>query len=489
MKKNRMSTNTVAKNFLYNVMYQVLCIITPLITTPYISRVLGADGIGTFSYVQAIASYFILIGTLGSSLYGQREIAYVQRNADKRTVVFKDIESLRLVTVVFASIVYFICFCRKGENQIIYLIFLIEIIASGVDISWFFRGIQDFQKAVTRNFIIRIVSVFLVFVLVKSKSDVPMYAICYVVPIFVGNISLWFYLPQYLTRIKRGHIISAKHIKPLIALFIPQIATEVYLVLDKTMLGSLSRNMAEVGYYTQAQKLVQLALKFITALGVVMLPKISDAFAQKKYDEINKSIVHSINFILLLGFAIMFGLIGIASSFVPWFYGEGFDKVSLLICLMAPVVVIIGISNVFGTQYLLSVKLQKNYTLSVFTGMCVNLIFNFILIPLYGAIGATIATLLAESSVSLVQLITVRNLLPIKRCFSGGWKYIFAGLIMLLSISFLKIYLPAIWISTFILVICGMIIYFMVLFILKDKMLYMAIDLIKQKLMNIRTSK
>lgn len=471
----------VVKNFLYNASYHMLCVITPLITAPYVSRVLGAGGIGSFNYTQSVASYFILFGTLGGELYGQREIAYVQDDRDKRTTTFKNIEILRLITVFFSLAVYFFVFCFKEEINWLYWAFLLEIIAAAFDVSWFFRGMQDFKRTVKRNFFVRIVSVVLIFLLVKSKDDVVLYALCYAIPILAGNISLWFYLPKYLSKAKADKIFEKGRIIALLAMFVPQIATEVYLVLDKTMLGALSQNMSEVGFYSQAQRLVQVALKFITAFGVVMLPHVSQAFANNNFEKVRSSIVKSMRFVFFLGFPMMFGLMAIAQDFIPWFLGDGFDKVALLIMLMSPIIVIIGMSNVIGTQYLLSTKQQSKYTISVFVGMFTNLLCNVLLIPKFGAIGATIATIAAECSVTLVQFIEVRKEINFIECVKYGIRYAVCSGLMFTMISFVGSRLCANWIATIIEIIIGVLTYVILLAIVKDEFLQDTKTLVRKK--------
>lgn len=480
-----MSSSKVVKNFIYNASYQMLCVITPLITAPYISRVLGPEGIGTINYVQSIATYFVLFGTLGSSLYGQREIAYVQRDTEKRTIVFKEIEILRLITVLIATVLYGVLFCIKNDSKWLYIVFGIEVIASGFDISWFFRGIQDFEKAVIRNFFVRIISVILIFIFVKSPDDILIYALCYAIPIILGNLSLWLYIPKYISKTGAYNLIAVQRLVPLMALFIPQIATEVYLVLDKTMLGILSNNMSEVGFYSQAQRLVQVALKFITALGTVMMPHVSDAFSCKDFKKINKSIMKSMRFVFLISIPMMFGLMGISKNFIPWFLGDGYERVSLLINLMSPTILIIGISNVIGTQYLLSTKQQKKYTVSVFAGMFVNMIFNTLLIPFYGAVGAAIATLLAECSVTIVQILEVKSRLSFIECLKSGIKYIVSGIIMFVAVCLIGNLLPKGWHNTVIQIICGISVYIIILCLQKDELFLEGMDLFLKKYVNL----
>ena len=201
-----MKKNNVRKNYIYNVMYQIVAIIIPIITTPYVSRVLGANNIGIYGYTVSISAYFILFGSLGISLYGQREIAYCQGDSKKYSKSFYEILLLRFIAMTISAILFYFIFVFKSNDYSIYFkILLVEIIANMFDISWFLQGLEEFKKTVVRNIIVRIISLVVIFLFVKSKSDLPIYFIIYVLSILIGNLSLWLYLPKYLKKIKMIH--------------------------------------------------------------------------------------------------------------------------------------------------------------------------------------------------------------------------------------------------------------------------------------------
>lgn len=474
--------NKVIKNYIYNVIYQVFVIIVPLITTPYISRVLGSEGIGIFSYTQSISYFFYMLGSLGCNIYGQREVAYVQDDPDKRTLVFKDMITIRMISTMVACTIYLGAF-GFGNNQYnsYFLIMGMEVLSSAFDISWFFMGLQDFKKTVLRNVVIKLLGVISIFTFVHSSLDVGIYALCYVIPVLFSNIALWFYLPQYLTKIKREKWIDLKHIAPMVLLFIPQVATEVYTVLDKAMLGLLASHVSEVGFYEQAQKIIKIVVRIVTALGIVMLPKISKDFAEGKMEQILNSIKKSFQFVFLLGSPLMFGMIGIAETFVPWFYGPGYDKVIILMQVISPIIILISISNVIGKEYLLPVKMQKEYTISIISGSCINVVFNLVLIHYFDAIGASIATVLAEGAVSVVQIIMVKNKIPVLKYISSGGRYLLYGFIMCLIVIFTGKVVAATVIGTLIQVGVGSIVYVGFLVIFKDDMFNEGISLLLHK--------
>lgn len=476
------SKNTLVKNFIYNTAYQILVLVAPLITTPYVSRVLGATGIGIYSYAQSIATYFVLIGAVGTTLYGQREIAYTQKDPVKRSEVFWEIVVFRFVAVAICSVIYYLIFAVHGQYAEIYEILTLEVLATAFDISWFFMGMENFKLTVIRNTIIKLCGIIMVFAFVRTADDIQLYTWCLTLPVFIGNISLWFSLKKYLVKPKHSIIKGIpKHLKPIFILFLPQIASEVYLVLDKTMIGIFGTNIDQVGYYTQAQKIVKIVLMIVTSLGTVMLPAMSAAFAQGKKDQIITSIKTAFKFIYMISFALFFGLIGVAARFVPIFFGSGYDLVVPLISVIAPILMIIGTSNVIGKQFLLPTQQQGAYTISIVVGAAVNFILNIILIHFFDAVGASIATVLAELAVTLVQVFHVRHQLPLGECFKPILRYFLLGLVMFLAVWGTGKIIPDGVISLCIMVLVGMIVYVIELVVTKDPMLKLAFGMVKKK--------
>lgn len=471
----------VIKNYLYNLGYQILIIILPLITTPYVSRVLGAKGIGTYGYTNSITQYFILFGCIGLNLYGQREIAYYQKDIGKRSKVFFELLLLRIITVLISIILYYFTFCQNTTYGYIFSIQIIDVIASMFDISWLYQGMEDFKKIVVRNTLVKICGLIIIFMFVKSPADLPIYVLSYSATLLLGNLSMWMYLPKFVKKVNFQKLNILRHIRPTIVLFLPQIATSIYTMLDKTMIGALTGNTAEVGYYEQSQKIIKMAMTLATSLGTVMLPRVANMYKEGKMNEVRESMYTSFQFISFLVFPLCFGIIGIAKGFVPWFFGTGYEKVVYNMMIIAPIIFIIGFSNVIGTQFLLPTGRQKYYTVSVCTGTLVNLVFNLLLIPHFLSYGAAIATVIAELSVTLVQIIATKNIFSYKYIMKIIYKYIISAFAMLCCIFILSKNLSIGIIYTVIEIIIGIIVYFGILIILKDKSLMMFVNKIIKK--------
>lgn len=477
---------SITKNYIYNVSYQILIILLPIITTPYLSRVLGAENIGIYSYTLSVATYFMLFGSLGIAMYGQREIAYFQKDTKKISKVFFEVSILRFLTMTVSMIIFYYTFANSGEYSMYYKILLLELFANCLDISWFFQGLEEFRKTVIRNMIVKTISIICIFVFVRTPNDLLNYFWIYVLSNLFGNISLWFYLPKYIIKVHIRELNILQHLKPTIGLFIPQIAVQIYTVLDKVMIGVIVENKAEVGYYEQSQKIVKMLLTIITSLGTVMLPRIANTFSEGNSEKIKEYIKKSFNFVFLLAFPMIFGIIAVSSNFVPLFFGPGYEKVGILMSVISPIMLAIGLSNVIGTQYLLPTKRQKEYTLSVIAGAIVNFIFNIILIKKYGAIGAAIGTVIAEMTVTFVQLYFVRNEIDLLNLLKISFNYIISGVTMFIVCIFIGKIIKNNLYSIIIQVLFGVMIYAIMLLIIKDKFFYEIMFKIKNKFDNYR---
>ena len=481
---------SITKNYLYNLSYQILVMIIPLITTPYVSRVLGATNIGIYSYTLSITTFFTLFGSLGIALYGQREIAYEQDDRKKYSYTFWEIVALRCITMTISTLIYYFVFAvGNNDYNLYYKILIVELIGNMIDISWFFQGLEEFKKTVLRNTLVKLISLVLILTLVKKPDDLPIYFVIYVLSTLLGNLSLWLYLPKYLTKVKIKDLKIFRHLKPTISLFIPQIAIQVYTLLDKTMIGTIISDKSEVGYYEQAQKVVKMLLTIITSLGTVMMPRIANTFASGNKEKVKEYMKKSFRMVFFLGFPLIFGLISASDAFVPFFFGSGYEKTGTIMKVISPIILFIGLSNVTGTQYLLPTKRQKEYTLSVVFGACVNFVMNSLLIGRYGAIGASIGTVIAELTVTSVQLYYTRKDFDFKKVIGLTRNYLFASIIMFVCCKVTAHFITSNVISIIAQVVVGACIYGVILLIMKDEFLKEILEKLKGKLNRNKTPK
>lgn len=480
---NKVKKNSVAKNYIYNLIYQILTILLPLITTPYLSRVLGAEKIGIYGYTTSIVTYFILFGSLGIAMYGQREIAYNQDSKIEKSKIFWELFIIRLISISFFTISFFLIYCLNGNYSIYYKILTIQLVANIFDISWLFQGIEEFDKTVIRNLIVKMLCLILIFILVKNENDLWKYFLIYTSAEFIGNISIWLYVPKYINKISLNNLNFKRHIKPTLLLFLPQIAIQIYTVLDKTMLG-IMYNMSEVGFYEQAQKIVRVGTIITGALQTVMNSRIANAYSKRDENEIKSCLEKSIKFTWLVSTPIMFGILGVSTMFVPWFYGKGFDRVTGIMMASAPIIISIGLNGITGIQYLIQTKKQNIFTKTVIIGSIINVIINILLIPYLGGVGAAISSVIAETGILIIQLKYFKHVFTLTKIITFGLNNIISGVFMLIILVILSNILKITVINTIIVIIAGAIIYLITLLLLKDNFFKELLEQCKNFLKN-----
>lgn len=432
-----MTDNKLKKNFIYNVGYQLLTVITPLVTSPYISRVLGAGNLGIHNYTFSIAEFFVMFAMLGTKNYGNRQIAMVRDDREKLSETFWSVYAFQLVSssiMVILYLLYILLFCQ--ENKDIALIQGIYVLTAVTDISWFFFGLEEFKITVTRNIAIKIVGLIGIFVFVNDQQDLWLYSLILSGSMLAGYFSVFPFLKKYVHFVKPKPCIIKQHIKPNLFLFVPVIAVGIFNVMDKIMLGWMS-DYVQVGYYGNTEKLMRIPLGIITALGTVMMPHMSHMIATGDKEKSKNVIELSMVFIMCMGSALAMGLAGVGKVFAPVFFGKEFIACGDLIVFLSPTVLSLSWANVIRMQYLIPNKMDTQFTISTIIGAVVNLIVNSLLIPSYGALGAVWGTLCAETSLTVYQTYVVRKYLPIKRYLLETIPFVFIGLVMGIIVNFI----------------------------------------------------
>lgn len=456
----------VIKNFLYNASYQLFILLVPLVTTPYISRVLGSEGVGINAYTNSIIQYFLLLGSIGISTYGNRQIAYQRSDKKRFSQTFWEISILRFVTIAVAYLAFLIYLSFVHRFKVYFVGQSFQIIAAALDISWLFMGLENFKRTVTRNFLVKVISLICIFTMVKSADDLWIYILILSLSTLIGNISLWGYLRKTVSKpdFKNFHILQ--HLAPSISLFIPQVAIQIYLVLNKTMLGNIS-GVRSAGYFEYSDRIVKMALSIVTSLGTVMLPRMSSVFASKDLKKFRQYMYQSGDFTSFLSIPLVFGLAGIAPNFAPWFMGKEFAITGRLMTIEAVVIFLIGWGALLSSQYFIPTNQVGKYTRAVSISAVVNLLLNVPLIHMYGVVGATYATVASELTATCLQVYFARQQLEIRKLFNGVWKYAIAGAMMFLIVRYLNSTLKMSIITLAIQIIAGAVVYFALIFILK----------------------
>ncbi|MCD7884751.1 MAG: flippase [Lachnospiraceae bacterium] len=433
--------SSIKKNYVYQVLYQALVSLLPFITSPYVSRILGAEGVGVYSYTYTIALYFTTLGNLGISQYGNRIIAQTRDDKEKMCRTFTSLYCFHVCVFALVIVAYiiFINFFAEHEYKELFCIQVLYLLGGLLDISWLYYGFEDFKLTVSRSAIIKLLSVFAIFFFVKSEDDLWVYILIMALGYFLNIVVLWCFFKKYAHFAKFSIKEFTQHFKPLMLLFFSVVAYSIYSYMDKIMIGAIS-STAELGYYENAWKMIEFPVAFVTSLGTVMLPRISNL--QTKGDEgtIYRYIKKTLHFSVIFASAIAFGIAAIAGDFSVVFWGKSFSRSGLLIEIMALTIILMSWNGVVRQEYLIPYKKDMQYLTAVCTGAVLNVIFNLILIPFYGAAGAAIGTVIAYFGIFSVQNAFAWRKLNISKLLKQTVPYLLIGIAMFVVVSIYSTY-------------------------------------------------
>lgn len=421
---------SVKKNFAYNAAYQVVRILTPLVTIPYLSRVLGPDNVGVYSYTNSIANYFVLFAVMGMSTYGVRAVATAGEDRARRTRVFWSAYACQLsisAAVLLAYVAYSFTLAQGGT--LFCLLWGMWVLSAALDVTWLMFGVEEFKLPTTMSIAMKLGELALIFLLVKSASDLWVYIAINSGGFLVAQLALWPFVGRYVDAARPTWAEVRAHYAPNLRLFVPVVAISLYTTLDKVMLGALS-TMGQTGYYEYAEKISRIPTALVTALGTVMLPRMSSVFASGDERTAMGLVEESMWVMQAAAFAMAFGVAATAPELARIFLGEGFEGSAPAMAMIAAIVPLISGSNVIGRQYLLPKFRDNQYTASVIVGAAVNIAVIVALAPGLGALGASIATVTAEATVLAVQCAMVRRELPLGRYVLNALPFVACGLFM-----------------------------------------------------------
>lgn len=475
---------SVKVNYILNLINTGTQMLFPLITFPYVCRVIEADGIGQINFFQSIISYISLFTCLGIPMYAIREIARDRSDVVQMNRTAMEILLLHsMLTLVGYAIVAILCLTvpQIQVNIPLFLILSLTIFFTAIGCEWFYQGIEDFKYITIRGLIIKTVSVVLLFIFVKSKTDLLYYGCYTVFGVLGGNIFNFFRLRKYIHRenIIFSELHIKRHIKPVLKVFSFSVVTSIYLQLNTVLLGFL-KNALAVGYFAAATKVMQMLLTMSACLGSVMMPRASHLIAENKEDEFNRLIQKSYDFTLAIALPMTIGLIFCAPSLITALCGVKFEHSILPSQIIAPIILMVAISNVFGIQVLFPKGKINIVTLCCGIGAVADLILNLCLIPFFSYIGTSIAYLGAEVATTVSMYFIGRRYIPIIYFKKSHLTYALGCIVMafvLYGISLLQ--LPTL---TILLLqgCCGVLAYFIILCICKDEMLVQILSKIKR---------
>lgn len=456
----------------------MLVFIAPLITAPYLTRVLGAERLGLSNYVLTIATVFGTIGLLGSQNYAIREIAYVKDSPLKLEKTFYEIYVFRLLLGIITLCIY-AWYITISTYSYLMIIMSMYVVAWFIDPCWFFIGVEDMGKAVARNFFAKAANIIGIFIFVKSQDDYINYMWLLSSMTLIASLlaipQLWKYFDIHFVRISFSRVVY--HMKRSLGLFWPQMAILVYLSADKILLEYFI-SPASVAYYDQAEKIIKIPLSFITVLSTVMMPRLASQFASQNMNSIRQYLEQTLLFSSFLAFPMMFGIMGIASTLIPWFLGAEFIPVISVIWALAPLVILASMVGISGDQYLVATGQTRILSWSYVVAAVVNVAVNLILIPQYAAIGAAIATICAYGVILFIQYRVMLRKIPLLKTVIKSFVYLLKSLPVFILVFVLGNIFSATFKAILLQIIAGGILYIGILLMTKDKMFFNLLDVI-----------
>lgn len=440
----------------------------PLVTGPYVSRILGPHNTGIYSYTTTIVNWFVLFGSIGVATYGNREIAYTRNNKIKLSQTFWEIFIMKMVTITVALILFYLYIFTLAQYKTYQLIQSIYVIAAALDISWLFMGVEDFKKTVVRNTLIKVISLICIFLFVRNKNDLLIYVLVLAISTLVGNLTLWPFLKEQLVSVNFSELNIFKHFKGSLSLFLPLAAIQLYVGLNKILLGTFD-SVTSSGFYDKSDAIVRMVLTITTSLGTVMMPHVSRAFANGDVGKVKNLLYKSFEYITAIAVPLSFGLAAISLKFGRFFYGDGYEQVGSAMFVESIVIIVIAWAGVTGNQFLVPTNQILFYTRSIFVGATINIVCSIPLIKIFGLLGGVASMVLAETSVTIYQLFSIRKQVELKILFSDFWKYLMSGLVMFSVVVYINQKLELTFVTLFMEIVVGVFIYSIMIIIVKPR--------------------
>lgn len=403
----------VKSNMMFQLVYQFIIWGIPLIVSPYLTRTLGADALGDYTYVYSIAYYFVIFADLGILKYGQRLISEKKDNELSLRKSFWSLYINHIISSLIAILAYIVfIWCFVGELKTIFWINALYVFSSMIGTTWFFYGMEDFKGVAARNFIIKIVEIIAIFVLIRSPSDINKYTAIMSVSMVFGNIIMIPRAMSFAKPISVSSIEVKEHIKPLMYFFISVIGITLYTVLDKTLLGALSGH-DNVAYYEYSNRIINVPKMLINIIATVLFPRVCNMVKNGQINETKRYMSLSLTVTIALSLGAGFGLSAVSKEFAVIYYGTEFASVGNVMICMAPLIYILTIGDVIRMQYLIPNHKDRPYIICTCLNAAINVVLSVIFIPKYGVYGALIGSIAAEVFGLAFQSIYSRNFISL----------------------------------------------------------------------------
>lgn len=476
-------------NLIFNIISQVVTVLSPLIITPKLSRVFGADYLGVKSYTFSIVYYFAIFGVLGLDIYGQRKIAVEKDDWERRSRTFWTIYLTRFSLVFISTCLYFTyisLFSTTPFEKTVFLCWLIYLVREMINPIWFLQGIEKYRMLSILGIVSQLLYVIITFVFINEKNALPLYIVFFTAIPLVISLCYYPTVAKNISFVRIRFSDMVMSVRESLVYFVPTIATAIYSMVDKTMLGVFDAAKISTGLYEAAEKLIKVALAISTASFTIMRTRMSYLYGKKDWDIYNRNVKLFISFSMMLCWPIMLGIMGITNDFVPVFFGAGFEEVIGLSYVFALVVPCLTTSGLLQAVYIFPFGKQKAMDYYYIVIVTVNVVMNLILISLIGTIGAIIATVFAEMLLAIILIVKAyKDGIDVRNIFYCSTKYFISAAIMLVAIKIVSCFVGvgAIY-KVVIEFIIGVITYFVMCVVLRDSFVMTQINNIFAKVLN-----
>lgn len=435
-------TKALKKSILYNLIRTLSSLIIPVFTFPYISRVLGPENVGRVNFSNTFVNYFVLLSSFGIPLYGVREVARVRNDPKTLQGVVSDLFNINLlIAVLVYFILVVIIFLNSkllAESNLLF-IFSFSIFFTAIGMDWLFQGLEEYKFITIRSMMVSLLSIVFLISIIQKSSDYVYYAYLLVGVTFItGLINFFIAYSRFNIKLTLKFRFST-YFRPLFKIFILNFLINVYVNLDVVILGFLKENNI-VGYYSTSVKLVKTLLILITSVGTVFIPRLSFHVANNHKTEFADLIYKSLDFVLFIGIPIVVLLFNFSEELIFFIAGRDYIPAAFCLQITAPLIILIGITNVLGIQLLYPLGYEIYLIKSVGWGALVSVVLNFLLIPIFSHTGAAFSSLIAELTVFIAMCFFINKKKLLNIYYSSFKSYLVAGFFMYLFVLILKYY-------------------------------------------------
>lgn len=477
--------NSIKKNFGFNLLHTIVGFLFPIVTFPYVSRVLGVDGIGLIQFFQSILSYMALFSAIGIPLYAVKEVSKVRESFHTRGRVLVEILSLHLLftLVGYLGVLFLLYYVPQvKEHSTIFVLLSTHLVFVAIGVEWFYQGIEDFKYVMIRSLFVKVVSIILLFSCVQTDGDLLIYSILLVAAEAGNNLFNFVRLRKYIScdMLRWSNLNIRQHIKPAMRIFVLNLVVSVYVNLDSVMLGFLCGE-SEVGYYSVAVRIVRTLSAFSAALGGVLLPRLAYCVANKNTREFRRLTQKALDFILIIIVPLTFGLIFTADDLVILLCGKEYLASVMTLKIISPLILFLGVSNLVGTRILYAQDHETIVIKSAVIGSILNFSLNMVLIPFYSHEGAAIASVIAEFFVTMFMLVLGRKYIPYSIINGSFFKSLIFSFVMIIPILLVRTLDLSLWIKLVLEIFVGTSVYFVLITLFSPRYLHEFLSIVKHR--------